>query len=331
MQMLFLCLSWLLLSFHQIQSHPAINIQPRIVNGYATKQSQYPFVAAIRSIETDTNGNSYMSGARCGGSIIRKSHPAAILTAAHCVFNSTNTMIIELNTSSTQSQSQLGVTAWPVMFAVTHEQFDRYTLNNDIALIFIDVDLTLRNDLYISSIKIPNLEVNPSIECCNDSDILQIIGYGRTSFGSVSSKTIEYTNLQYLDRTNCNTKLCRWETGKKNCRWTYVNDNSICAIGDFSTPCHGDSGGPLLKINTQIQVGIVSWGMLCINTLPTVFTNTGLYYTWVRSKLSQFVPTSIPSVIPTIYPTKYPTEYPTKYPTEYPTKYPTEYPTKYPT
>ena len=99
---------------------------------------------------------------------------------------------------------------------------------------------------------------------------------------------VKYINISI--RAACNKELCLWETrGQGNCPWIYSNENNICGVGvRLSTPCYGDSGGPLIKVGTNIQVGIVSWGIYCINYLPTVFTNVGVYHDWIQNKLDLY-------------------------------------------
>eukprot|EP01083_Nonionella_stella_P051747 137413_1 len=310
------------------QSLP-IHLDPRIVSGTPSKSSQFPFIAALRSIEQDINGVEYMSESWCGGSLLRLEYPATILTSSHCVFNTTKQIVVELNASDVHQTPIIGITAWPVLSYVMHEQFDLFLLDNDIALLFIDADLTQRTDLFISAVTIPHLvDTN---ECCTEHDILQTMGYGRTALDAPYSDSLEYTNLAFMDRTACNEQLCLWETSSTNCPWHYANNNNICALGDATAPCHGDSGGPLVKKDTHEQVGIVSWGILCISTLPTIFTNTGVYYTWIQQQLQINGHTPLPTTaIPSANPTKTPSFRPTNNPSLLPTPYPTVTPTKYP-
>eukprot|EP01084_Bolivina_argentea_P220559 373777_1 len=89
-------------------SHPLIQSESRIVNGISSSFSSYPFIAAIRDIEIDARGHDQISEAWCGGSVIRKTYPAAILTAGHCVYQTTNQLIVQLNASDTRQTPVIG-------------------------------------------------------------------------------------------------------------------------------------------------------------------------------------------------------------------------------
>ena len=62
-----------------------------------------------------------------------------------------------------------------------------------------------------------------------------------------------------------------------------------CWYQIISTPCYDDSGGPLINIVTTIQVRIVSWEIYCIDYLPTVFTNVGVFHDWIYNKLDLYL------------------------------------------
>ncbi len=77
-------------------------------------------------------------------------------------------------------------------------------------------------------------------------------------------------------------------------------DSRLAAVDPLgkSTPCRGDSGGPLLKEIGGIDtlVGIVSYGSIdCDPNIPSVYTNVAYFSNWIRMTLSLPIPT--PTII----------------------------------
>ncbi|RZC40994.1 Trypsin domain containing protein, partial [Asbolus verrucosus] len=62
----------------------------------------------------------------------------------------------------------------------------------------------------------------------------------------------------------------------------------VCALaGEGVSPCHGDSGGPLIFNGTL--VGIVSYGVQpCANGYPDVYTRVSYYIDWINENVAGF-------------------------------------------
>ncbi|CAH1367741.1 unnamed protein product, partial [Tenebrio molitor] len=69
-----------------------------------------------------------------------------------------------------------------------------------------------------------------------------------------------------------------------------LSDNinaKICARGS-TTPCHGDSGAPLLCRNEQ--AGVVSGGAkYCNQSAPSVYTNVFYYTYWIQKEIENYL------------------------------------------
>lgn len=62
-------------------------------------------------------------------------------------------------------------------------------------------------------------------------------------------------------------------------------DRQICVGSkkDERDTCRGDSGGPLIGIDTKNIIGVTSFGKACgVPGLPAVYTNVTYYLPWIE-------------------------------------------------
>eukprot|EP01084_Bolivina_argentea_P293163 504169_1 len=155
---------------------------PRIVGGQPVDVSIYPFMALL------INGGKPW----CGGSILRKEYPAIILTAAHCfpAFNS-NDDIVRLYANDVNDE--YNSIDSKIMRYEMHPNFHYSEWvdvpYNDIALIWLSKNISVYDKL--------------QTECCISGDDLQVIGYGTDCFGCNLTLTLEYVDVDYVDRATC--------------------------------------------------------------------------------------------------------------------------------
>lgn len=235
-----------------------VNAFDRIVGGTAVTVDKYPFIVSI-------------SG-RCGGSILRKSYPAIIITAAHCK----STFDSESNYVRLYSNDLSGSNADSIDSAidhyVIHPNYDDDSNSNDIALLWLKEDISSNN-------KLKTIEIDPvsiGSECCTSGDNLQVIGYGTDCSGCGATPTLEFVDVDYVNRASCTASY-----GSTN-----IDDTMNCAAMTDSDSCQGDSGGPLIVTGTNKQVGIVSWGYGCaVPNYPGVYADLGIYYDWIIQQI----------------------------------------------
>jgi len=187
---------------------------------------------------------------------------------------------------------------------VVHEDYDSETTNNDIALWFLDEDLT--HNKRLSTVEI--VDLLPNGECCEPGDALRVIGYGwdeEDTTNSSRTDTLEFADQEFVDMENCDEALLGgYDAYAEEQEWSedgtpewLVSEAMMCSIGpDSSVPsdaCWGDSGGPLVKTGTNVQVGITSWGLGCARPgWPGVYTNIGLFKEWVEQQVSEMAQTT---------------------------------------
>lgn len=96
---------------------------------------------------------------------------------------------------------------------------------------------------------------------------------------------LQKVKLQVFSDTECSER-----------HQTYLHDSQICAglPEGGKGQCSGDSGGPLLLIGSDTQVGIVSWSIKpCARPpFPGVFTEVSAYVDWIVETVNSYSPSS---------------------------------------
>lgn len=89
----------------------------------------------------------------------------------------------------------------------------------------------------------------------------------------------------------CNSTILDWNRNEHVLEFKNgISESQYCAYDPQGKrdSCHGDSGGPLQyypKKNSTIAtvVGIVSFGINCGTTLPSIYTRVAYYIDWIES------------------------------------------------
>ncbi|XP_034516051.1 serine protease 55 isoform X1 [Ailuropoda melanoleuca] len=230
----------------------------RIIGGMEAEVGEFPWQVSIQA------RNEHF----CGGSIINKWW---IVTAAHC-FSSEELLPTDLSVvlgSNDLSSSSLEIKG--ITSIVLHKDFQRPTMNNDIALLLLDSPITF------SGLKEPICmprKPSPSVwhKCW-------VAGWGQTNS---EDKTSMKTDLMKVPMT-----IMDWEKCSK--AFPKLTKNMLCAgyENESFDACQGDSGGPLV-CNTEsdkiwYQVGIISWGKSCgQKNMPGIYTLLENYNLWIK-------------------------------------------------
>ena len=297
----------------------------RIVNGMPTTTEKWPWIVSLR-LEQLTNDHD-MDKHFCGGSIIRRTKPAAILTAAHCVewldsqksemgksWNvwvdigrddvSFENYIQYVNHDSTLYDSYKMI-EYVYHENITYDSYYKNTAIEDVGIVFIDVELPQRQSI---------ITLNTEIDLLSDGDDLIVIGYGVDAWKGELTDTLEQTDLKFINDTACNIGIDKFfvenwpienytafldaigiEYGNMD-QYPYniiqCQECVLCAIGSNTDACNGDSGSPLIigsNFDNAIQVGIVSFGFECnAQGVPAQYTDVAYYYQWIQHALSDY-------------------------------------------
>lgn len=189
-----------------------------------------------------------------------------IVTAAHCVDGlSASALKIRYNTLSHNSGGSLVQAAQ----IISHEKYDSYNIDHDIAIIKLATSLTLEQT-NAKSVPLTSQGNDPA-----DGASAIISGWGSTREGGAGSTALQIVTVPIVSRAQCNTN---YGSGQ-------ITENMFCAglAAGGKDACQGDSGGPVI-VNGEL-VGAVSWGRGCARpNYPGVYTRVGNYLTWMKEK-----------------------------------------------
>uniref|UniRef100_A0A3P9MBL3 Peptidase S1 domain-containing protein n=1 Tax=Oryzias latipes TaxID=8090 RepID=A0A3P9MBL3_ORYLA len=242
-------------------------LNSKIVGGADAVPGSWPWQASLQ----------YFGKHFCGGSLINKEW---VLTAAHCVVGtSTKKLLVSLGCQNLEGKNPNEVSR-RVAAIIVHPDFDRGTMNNDIALVRLSSPVPFSH--YIRPVCLA-----ASASVFNNGTGSWVTGWGYIKEGEPLPfpQTVQEVAVPVIGNRQC------------NCLYGVINITSsmICAgrLDGGKDSCQGDSGGPMLtKLGSVwIQSGIVSFGIGCARpNLPGVYSRVSRYQTWIKSHISSHEP-----------------------------------------
>ncbi|WP_138421563.1 S1 family serine peptidase [Maritimibacter alexandrii] len=282
----------------------------RIVGGRPADEGEWPAAVSLHDTATlDETGGDFFLSELCGGTIITQDW---ILTAAHCLVDEDGQVkppdsLVVRSASNSIYDGNVNLAAE----FVVHEDYDPWTLDNDIALI------RLAQPIYggagTDTIPlIPQGAVIPNAPA-------MVVGWGMLDDGTFPPVLME-TDINVVPNATCDTGMAeeaRKQVGGVLLDLGDINNipmdaleqafqilasnigpalsqNMICAgiPSGARSSCSGDSGGPLMMQATDgtwVQVGIVSWGREALDAehrcahpnLYAVYTRLSNYFDWI--------------------------------------------------
>ncbi|XP_017487037.1 PREDICTED: trypsin-like [Rhagoletis zephyria] len=248
-------------------------IDSKIIGGSPVAITKVPWQVSIRLKSYEIAG--FGRGHLCGGSVLTS---RVIISAAHCTVNSNITPTTYRSASEFTivmgSVYLYEVTAYTLQYDVLEVapnlDFSKSTLQNDVALFFIDGSIP-ENHATVKPIPLNQLALSTGVNCT-------VTGWGITESGIVWAELLGAV-VPIVASSHCNASY----KGS-------IDEGMICAgypeTGGIDA-CQGDSGGPLACNGTL--GGIVSWGNGCAERgYPGVYANVSHYYNWIVSTNSTF-------------------------------------------
>ncbi|XP_062907307.1 coagulation factor X-like [Mobula hypostoma] len=230
----------------------------RIVGGQDCPLGQCPWQILLVD-ETDTMF--------CGATILNE---RLLVTAAHCL-NHTKAITavageFDINLDEGTEQRQ------EVTMVIAHPRFEKYTFDNDIAILILKNPLQFNQN--VVPICIPHKNFAEQV-LMNQPDAF-VSGWGRLQDHGVTSAKLQLLRVPYVDRLKC-IESSRFP----------VSQNMFCAgySDESKDSCRGDSGGPHVTKhkNTWFLTGIVSWGEGCAQKGKYgIYTKVSKYIKWIK-------------------------------------------------
>ncbi|XP_042210577.1 uncharacterized protein LOC121858311 isoform X1 [Homarus americanus] len=228
----------------------------RIIGGEIVDVGEFPWQVRLN----------IQPGIMCSGTLIG---PSWVLTAAHCFPDG---RLIETEVSL--GDHDLGVVepgsvVTRAKSVVVHQEFDSFSMNNDIAVLELQEPVTFTDR--IKPICLATLEETPNNGLAVSS------GWGHQSYGGSKSDILQKVTLDVITNEYCDTLYAGFYE---------ITENMICTYTQNKDACQGDSGGPLVaQIGGYWKlIGTVSFGYRCAwKESPGIFARVAKYIDWIAS------------------------------------------------
>jgi secreted trypsin-like serine protease len=221
-------------------------MSPMIVGGTAVPNGKYPFMAYLKL---------YRNGKRsgfCGGSLIDQD---SVLTAAHCLINTTGAVVVVGRTDLRKKNrgQEIGASR-----AFIHPRY--YGNGYDAGVLKLSRPVKGIKPIKLATARQNDLE--------KPGHILTAAGWGvRKQRPDILPKRMRDVSIPVV--SDSRAKRAYQSQGLK-----YLPSLQVAAGKKGKSPCYGDSGGPLFDSGSRTQVGITSEGpRSCGSTrYPAVYT-----------------------------------------------------------
>lgn len=227
----------------------------RIVGGAPANITDFPWIVSMQRFGAH----------RCAACIITDRHA---LTAAHCTGGGgivDNALRLRAGTSDNRIGGQLA----SLVSVVNHPHYNPFTLDNDIAVLRIDVAWNIgKHGIAAVAMPLQGLAVRPGTKAT-------VAGWGATCEWCLGTSRLRAVGVPIVSNEECDRS---YGGG--------ITDGMLCAgfPEGGRDACQGDSGGPLTA--NGLLVGVVSWGLGCARPdTPGVYARVDYYRDWIDSVL----------------------------------------------
>ncbi|XP_045456293.1 collagenase-like [Melitaea cinxia] len=239
----------------------------RILGGSPAGLGVHPYIAGL--LITLTDGRVSM----CGASLISNTR---LVTAARC-WQTVGAQGSSMEVVLASTRLFFGGTRVLTSDVQLHENYDQYTLNNDIGIISIPFVA------YSDNIQNIGLPTGLFLSLTYSGEHVIAAGYGGTSDCNNNDPLLRHASLEVMHNWDCSAVY-----GTNT-----VVASTICTSGTSglgtSGPCAGDVGGPLVWnfLGDRYLIGVTSFMAAsgCDANLPAGYTRVTSYDSWIRARL----------------------------------------------
>jgi len=242
----------------------------RVIGGQEATRHQFPYQAGLR-LNIPGNANQ----GTCGGSLVSRTR---VVTAAHCVdIVSSAVVVLGAHLILQQEPNQIRQTI-PSAGLIWHENYNSANLNNDVAIINLNSEITPSN--FIRPINLPTgADLNNNFA----GHLATASGWGRFSSANVISEFLRFVQLNVITEAACRIRFP-----------TIIQPSTICTAGSAANGnnvgvCNGDSGGPLTiqRQDQSVLIGIASFvsGLGCESGWPSGFARVTSFVPWFNARM----------------------------------------------
>lgn len=237
----------------------------RIVGGQNAELGEFPWQI---SLHVKSHGHV------CGASLIS---PKWLVTAAHCVQDEGSLKLSQPGSWEVylglheQRKTQDPVQKRNLKQVIPHPNYNKFTFDNDIALMELDSPVTYSDFIKPICLPAPQHEFPPG-------QSVWITGWGATREGGSAAVVLQKASVRIINQAVCN-ELMRGQ----------ITSRMFCAgvLTGGVDACQGDSGGPLSSLSgsRMFLAGVVSWGDGCARrNKPGIYTTVTKYRGWIKEK-----------------------------------------------
>lgn len=255
----------------------------RIVGGRETEVNEYPWQVLLITNRGKDRGVCTSMHFMCGGSVIGDQW---VLTAAHCLDlhcglrpDGVKVSLGEHNIYDTRESKVINHNVERI---INHPNFNRISLNNDIALLKLTNKIDFKVHPHIRPICLPAYGSNKDYS----GYIATVTGWGDTYDGAGrASEYLKEVDLRVLANSECR----RWDWSLRT-----ITDQMMCTYAKNKDACQGDSGGPVVTKESGSngvmpgqnyeQIGVVSFGTHhgCAKGVPGIKARVTQQLDWIR-------------------------------------------------
>lgn len=237
----------------------------RIVGGQNAEQGEFPWQISLHAKP---------HGHVCGASLIS---PKWLVTAAHCVQDEGSLKLSQPGSWEVylglheQKKLESSVQKRNLKQVIAHPNYNKFTFDNDIALMELDSPVTYSDFIKPICLPAPQHEFPPG-------QSVWITGWGATREGGSAAVVLQKASVRIINQAVCNDLMGGQITSRMFCAGVLTGGVDAC---------QGDSGGPLSSLSgsRMFLAGVVSWGDGCARrNKPGIYTTVTKYRGWIKEK-----------------------------------------------